>query len=279
MVSVSTRNIDQASSALRNRADEKASQEKGASLGARVPGYKDLVDGCPARGYASVSGFKAAPVRGSSLLECKMGGKCGGAYDDSDAAMDTLAGAGSDDADIARFLRSSYSYEDAERAVEAFDFLQTVPEAKAYIGMKIANGTESILDEVGITPHPFDAHEELAAFTSSKYSVADAKRALAAFDFLSDIEDAKRYIGLKIINGAEDILSEVGITSKPWDSHELLDLYHASNYTTADADKLARNADFISNRREAKEYIGLKIANGAEDLLSNWGVEPRASRC
>ena len=170
------------------------------------------------------------------------------------------------------FHRSSYSLEDAEKALQAFDFLGSVDEAKEYIGLKVLNDMEFILEEIGVTPQPWDTHELEGSFAKSGYSLADAEQAVEKFDFLCDVDEAKEYIGLKIVNGTESILSEVGITRENWDSHDLQASFSKSGYSVADAEKAVETFGFLSNVDEAKEYIGLKIVNNFEEMLSDVGI-------
>ena len=127
----------------------------------------------------------------------------------------------------------------------------------------------------GIHRHNFDSHDEMNAYQRSGYSETDARAALMAFDFLSSVQEAKQYIGLKVINGAESILHDVGITSGDYDAHECLAAYRQAGYTNADADKAAAGWSFLDGRDDAREYIGLKVLNGYEHKLAEVGIEPR----
>lgn len=192
------------------------------------------------------------------------------------------------------FENSKYTNEDAKTALENWDFLSDLNDAKEYIGMKIVNGTEDLLKEIGIEL-PFngtqlsnvsgrrnsapadcsDESKEMLAFKRSGYSAADAKAAKQAFDFLrtKSLDHAKQYIGLKIMNGCERMLAESGITPTPWDKHELKAAFTNSKYTDADAQTALEKWDFLKNLGDAKEYIGLKIVNNGEELLSEIGIE------
>jgi hypothetical protein len=172
------------------------------------------------------------------------------------------------------FAKSGYSVDDAEAAMNAFDFLDSVDDAKRYIGLKVENNYEEMLAEVGITPQPWDAHEEKAAFNRSGYTEVDARMALTLFDFLDSVDDAKGYIGLKVINGTEDILKDVGITRGRWDSHDEQAAFARSGYTSDDVQKAMRGWDFLDSPQDAREYIGLKVLNGSEFLLREVGIEP-----
>jgi hypothetical protein len=134
-----------------------------------------------------------------------------------------------------------------------------------------------MLRDAGITPHNFDKHECMNAFKNSGYTDVDARMAMTTFNFLDSVQDAKEYMGLKIVNGTEDILQNVGITTGQWDSHELANAYASSGYNRDDCKDLMKGADFISSMREAREYIGMKIVNGTEYLLPEWGVGDQSS--
>ncbi|MEW5849605.1 MAG: hypothetical protein AB2A00_12375 [Myxococcota bacterium] len=176
------------------------------------------------------------------------------------------------------FRSSGYSLEDARKAQQAFDFLKGSPldEVKEYIGLKVLNNYESMLADVGITRGQWDAHECMAAFKRSGYSDADAKEAMKKFDFLKGgtLDEAKEYIGLKIVNNYESMLSEVGITRDNYDRHEMLEAFSKSGYSTADALAAKEKFDFLKNSSlgEVKEYIGLKVLNNYESMLSEVGI-------
>lgn len=178
----------------------------------------------------------------------------------------------SSDACLDAFEFSSYTEADAKAAVEKFSFLDDVDDAMEYIGLKIQEGNESMLDEVGITRNNFDKQDCLAAFNKSGYSEADAKTALKSFDFLHTVDDAKEYIGLKIVNGYEGLLHEQGISESKFDHQDEMDAFYSSNYSDADAKKALKSFDFLHNLEDAKGYIGLKIINGNESMLKNIGV-------
>jgi hypothetical protein len=114
------------------------------------------------------------------------------------------------------FKRSGYTDADVKEAMRRFDFLKggTVDEAKEYIGLKIRNKYESMLQEVGITRLPYDDHEMIPLAKKAGYTEADAKKAIKAFDFLqgSSVREAMGYIGLKVANNYEEMLRDAGIT-------------------------------------------------------------------
>jgi uncharacterized protein YecT (DUF1311 family) len=181
---------------------------------------------------------------------------------------------------LAAFAKSTYSAADVRAAKKAFDFLagSTTAEVKEYIGLKIVNGYETMLQEAGITPNKFDDHDLMAAFKKSAYSSADVDTARAKFDFLSGAsdKDVKEYIGLKIVNGYEEMLAEVGITQNRFDDHDCLAAFEKSGYDMGDV-KAARDAfDFLrgASDSDVKEYIGLKIVNKYETMLSDAGIVP-----
>jgi hypothetical protein len=235
--------------------------------------------------------------------------------------------------DMDRYLESGYSFKDAEDAVQAFDFLHNVDEAKNYIGLKIANKTEYILGEKKIFPHDADhsvyvdlfdksgyttddakaamqafgcadlneakdlmgykiatgwesqladvgikpgwGDDELRAFKKSGYTEIDVRQALVAFGFLNSIDEAREYIGLKVLNGNEKMLADNGITRGRWDTHEELRAFGDSGYTKEDAMKVMKAFDFIDSVDDARAYIGLKVLNDTEFILQDAGVKPR----
>ena len=174
------------------------------------------------------------------------------------------------------FSRSGYSVADAKAAVKAFDFLDTVTDAKEYIGLKVVNDYESMLGDVGITRQNFDQHDCLAAFAKSTYSQADVDAAKQKFGFLRGLPDSqvKEYIGLKIVNKYEAMLSDVGITRDNFDSHDCLAAFEKSTYSQADVDAARSSFGFLRGNSDAevKEYIGLKIVNQYESMLGDVGI-------
>ena len=81
------------------------------------------------------------------------------------------------------FQRSPYSEADAKQALKQMPFLKNLTEAKEYIGLKVVNKTEDILQEVGVTRSEFDSHDMLAAFNRSGYTAKDVDQAKKKFDF------------------------------------------------------------------------------------------------
>lgn len=187
---------------------------------------------------------------------------------------DVLKDAGIDVGGMSTFWNSGYSFADAEAVLDAFPSLGTLAEAKAYIGDKIANDAEFVLKELGITQMPWDGHEQLEAFHSANYTIDDAAAALAAFDFLHTMDDAKGYIGLKVINDTESILKNEGITRDRFDSHDEHGAFWRSSYTMSDAERAADAFDFLTDTYDAKGYIGLKVLNGSEGILADVGIMP-----
>ena len=115
---------------------------------------------------------------------------------------------------LAAFKRSSYSPADVAAAKKKFEFLkgESDQSVKEYIGLKIVNKYESMLAEAGITRSDYDQHEEMAAFKRAGYTDADAKKAQKAWkDFLPTLQDAREYIGDKVISGNESLLREIGV--------------------------------------------------------------------
>ena len=175
---------------------------------------------------------------------------------------------------LGAFAASRYSLDDVEAAMNGLSFLTNMADAKEYVGLKVINGREDILSDVGVTPYNFDAHECMSAFRRSGYSETDARAALMAFDFLSSVGDAKEYIGLKIQNGTENILKNVGITRSEFDGPEMLAAFANSSYDSADVRRAVKSFDFLSDAADAREYIGLKVMNGTEYILEEAGITP-----
>lgn len=119
------------------------------------------------------------------------------------------------------FARSPYTEADAKQALKKLPFLKNVGEAKEYIGLKVVNKNESILEEVGVTRSPFDSHDMMAAFKRSGYSAADVEKAKKSFDFLkgASTQEVKEYMGLKVLNDYTSMMTEKGITAGR-DRHE-----------------------------------------------------------
>lgn len=122
---------------------------------------------------------------------------------------------------VVAFKRSPYSEADAKAAVKKLPFLKNVAEAREYIGLKVVNKNESILQEVGITRSEFDSQDMMAGFKRGGYSAADVEQAKKKFDFLkgASTQEVKEYMGLKVINNYTSMLSDVGITAGR-DRHE-----------------------------------------------------------
>jgi len=177
------------------------------------------------------------------------------------------------------FARSSYTEADAKAALTSFGFLSSLDDAKEYIGLKIINGPDyekSVLEPMGITRNNFDRQDCLAAFESSGYSAADVREAKKQFDFLgtSSTQEIKEYIGLKIVNNYETMLADVGITPQPFDKQDLMDAFSRSTYSSADVTAAKEKFSFLAGKSddEVKGYIGLKIVNGYEQMLSDVGI-------
>lgn len=174
----------------------------------------------------------------------------------------------------AEFNRSNYSEEDALAAVDAFPFLDNLQEAKEYIGAKILNGMEEVLADAGIHRDRMDPHELLSAFRHSSYSESDAQAAMQRFSWLTNIREAKEFIGQKIITGQESVLADSGITPQPWDQQELMASFNASPYVDAHAEAAVAAFPHLETVQQAREYIGEKIINGGEFLLAEAGITP-----
>lgn len=104
------------------------------------------------------------------------------------------------------YFNSQYTYDDAELLSQLWN-LSSVYEAKKLIGAKIINGMENILpDKIRRdNEHKVNPDEKaLDAFFNSDYSYDDA--ALLAQLWSISVVDAKKTIGIKILNDIEDLL-------------------------------------------------------------------------
>lgn len=177
------------------------------------------------------------------------------------------------------FWHSPYTNADARAAQKAFG-LKSLDAGKEFIGKAVITRNERPLEQAGITRARWDNHDCAVAFARSPYTEADAKQALKKLPFLSNVQDAKEYIGLKIVNKTEDILEEVGVTRSEFDSHEMMDAFKRSGFTTADAEQAKKKFDFLKDAplNEVKEYLGLKVLNNYTDMMAAKGITPRRDR-
>jgi hypothetical protein len=175
------------------------------------------------------------------------------------------------------FDGSKYTLLDAAAAQKSFG-AKDLEGGKRAIGERVLAGRTSELDAAGIRPGDWDSHELKDAFSRSAYTTDDAKAALKAFNFLSNIDDAREYIGLKIKNGAagEKILSDVGITQNNFDRHDCLAAFSRSAYSEADVSAAKKAFSFLSksSAEDVRDYIGLKIVNNYESMLADVGIVP-----
>jgi hypothetical protein len=177
---------------------------------------------------------------------------------------------GSSDIDV--FYKSGYSMDDAAQLLESYPagYLDNIWDAKELIGAKVSSGFVGVLKDYGITESPFDSHEQIANFERAGYTDYEARQALAQFPFLHDMQDAREYIGLKVMNGAEHILEDIGVFRA---GESPIDLYFKSGYDFDDVETVMREFG-VKDYTQAKEYIGQKIARGREDILVGIGVKP-----
>lgn len=177
------------------------------------------------------------------------------------------------------FWHSPYTNADAAVAKKAFG-LKTLDEAKEFIGRSIITRNEGPLERAGLSRDRYDNHDCKVAFLRSPYTDADAKEAVKKLPFLKNVNEAKEYIGLKIVNKNEAILEEVGITRFEFDNHEQMAAFKRAGYSTADAEKAKKTFDFLKDAplKEVKEYMGLKVLNHYTEMLSNKGITPGRDR-
>lgn len=240
-------------------------------------------------GAAEIPGDLAEAKAAAANDAYNMKGGKGVGFGDTDAAMGSFAtryssksknvkydGYKGGSSDIDAFYTSGYSISDAEALLDKYPagYINNLWEAKELIGAKASSGFTGVLNDYGITTAPFDKHEQLDAFANSDYTDYDARLAVATFPFLHDVEGAKEYIGLKVINGTEDILSNEGIGGAG--ERHMVDLYFKSGYDFDDVETVMREFH-VSDYTQAKGYIGQKIARGREDILVGIGVKPHDS--
>lgn len=177
------------------------------------------------------------------------------------------------------FWHSPYTNADAAAAKKAFG-LKSLDEAKEFIGKAVITRNERPLEQAGISRARFDDHDCKVAFLRSPYTDADAKEAVKKLPFLKNVNEAKEYIGLKIVNKNEGILHEVGISRYQFDSHEQMAAFKRAGYSNADAEKAKKTFDFLKDApiKEVKEYMGLKVINNYTEMLSNKGITPGRDR-
>lgn len=177
------------------------------------------------------------------------------------------------------FWHSPYTNADAKAAQKAFG-LKSLDAGKEFIGKAVITRNEGPLQQAGITRARWDNHDCAAAFARSPYTEADAKQALKKMPFLSSVQDAKEYIGLKIVNKTEDILGEVGVTRSPYDRHDMMDAFKRSGFSNADAEQAKKKFDFLKNSpmNEVKEYLGLKVLNNYTEMMAEKGITPGKDR-
>lgn len=177
------------------------------------------------------------------------------------------------------FWHSPYTNADAKAAQKAFK-LPSLDAAKEFIGKAVITRTEGPLNAQGITRARFDTHDCMVAFQRSPYSDADAKAALKKLPFLSSVQDAKAYIGLKIVNKTEDILEEVGVTRSPFDQQDMLAAFKRGGYSAADVAQAKKKFDFLqgASTEDVKAYLGLKVINDATSMLAEQGITPNRDK-
>ena len=164
------------------------------------------------------------------------------------------------------FFKSGYTYNDAERLAQ----LWGQPDAyagKKLIGAKILNGQEKLIASLlKSAPNNTNIDEQqLDMFFKSNYTYDDALLLSQLWNV--DIVEAKKTIGFKVLNNAEDALPDkIRRNSPPVnDGGKLLDVFFDSDYTYDDANILSQlwTIDIV----EAKKTIGFKLISGYEEAL------------
>jgi len=176
------------------------------------------------------------------------------------------------------FRQSHYSMSDARATQQAFE-IDTLEDAKRFIGLEVLTGREAILEERGITPIKNEPREELEAFTSSKYTDDNANQVRDQSDGKLTMDEGRQIIGQYILAFGQDservIREQLGIV--PWAANDSADMaaFRASGYSVEDA-KLCR--DYLSNGNQqvtlekAEEWIGSQLRSNVNDTLDDLGV-------
>lgn len=166
------------------------------------------------------------------------------------------------------YIKSDYVYDDALLLSELWNI--PIIDAKKVIGYKIIHGYEDSLPAKVRGVDESNAEDwdnkALATFDGSIYSYGDAE--LLAQLWSISIDEAKKVIGYKVIDGLEHLLPpELKHENKITVSDELK-AFHAfvdGGYSFADAMVLA---DLWGvSIEEAKTSIGYKVLDGIEDNL------------
>ena len=177
------------------------------------------------------------------------------------------------------FWHSPYTNADAKAAKKAFN-LPSIDAAKELIGRAVITRNEGPLEQKGISRARYDNHDCTVAFQRSPYSEADAKQALKKLPFLKNLAEAREYIGLKVVNKTEEILTEVGVTRSEFDSHDMLAAFKRSGYSAGDVEQAKKKFDFLkgASTQEVKEYMGLKVLNNYTSMMSDKGITAARDR-
>lgn len=171
------------------------------------------------------------------------------------------------------FWHSPYTTADAKAAQKAFG-LPNLDAAKEFIGKAVLTRNEGPLEQKGISRERYDNHDCTVAFQRSQYSDADAKQALKKLPFLKNLAEAREYVGLKVVNKNEGILTEVGVTTSKFDSHEMMAAFKRGGYSAKDVDQAKKKFDFLkgASTQEVKEYMGLKVLNDYTSMMTEAGI-------
>ncbi len=177
------------------------------------------------------------------------------------------------------FWHSQYTNADAKAAKKTFN-LPSIDAAKELIGRAVITRNEGPLEQKGISRARYDNHDCTVAFQRSPYSEADAKQALKKLPFLKNLAEAKEYIGLKVVNKTEEILTEVGVTRSEFDSHDMLAAFKRSGYSAGDVEQAKKKFDFLkgASTQDVKEYMGLKVLNNYTSMMSDKGITAARDR-
>lgn len=163
------------------------------------------------------------------------------------------------------FFNSQYTYDDAERLARLWGQADAYA-GKKLIGAKILNGQEKLIPFLlKSAPGNNSDEKSLDMFFKSDYTYDDALLLSQLWNI--DIVEAKKTIGFKMLNNAEDALPDkIRRNGTPPDNaNKLLDVFFDSDYTYDDATVLSQlwNIGVV----EAKKTIGFKVVSGYEEAL------------
>lgn len=115
--------------------------------------------------------------------------------------------------------------------------------------------------------------DAMTTYFNSGYSYFDAEETMKLFK-LGSVEEAKALLGREFSKDGGASLAKSGITTAPYDRHEMWAAFNSSGYTYEDCKILQSKTDFLKSPDDACEYIGLKFINGVPGVLVDMGLPP-----